>query len=197
MGKWRTMIGVLAIAALLAIAAPRAAMAHEPDPESRNPDPEQFWRVMTSDDDASSSLCIGVPITALCAVETMIACFQRDDGDLCRIGMGLNDDPLYGNRAANPYRERYRRYRIHSIERYDAGNVLPKRTTEPWAENIFLKWVSSESRQYRQGDIDVAIISTACWPDNAACPAPPIFHRTTYHVRQVQGIWEVIEWWEH
>ena len=58
--------------------------------ESEDPDlpplgqPGQ-WRYITQDETISTSRCIGRPETPLCAVETLLACFQRDRIDLCRM----------------------------------------------------------------------------------------------------------------
>lgn len=43
------------------------------------------WLYVTQDDHSSSSQCIGRPHTPMCAVETLLACFQRDRQELCRM----------------------------------------------------------------------------------------------------------------
>jgi hypothetical protein len=48
-------------------------------------DPSTSWRLLTQSDGSSTSRCLGAPRTALCAVETLLACFQRGRFDLCRL----------------------------------------------------------------------------------------------------------------
>jgi hypothetical protein len=43
------------------------------------------WRRLGRDDAESTSRCIGRPRTPLCAVETLLACFQRGQIELCRM----------------------------------------------------------------------------------------------------------------
>ncbi len=60
------------------------------------------WKVMTDSDATSSSHCIGSSKTAVCAVETFIACQVRHDDRLCDgvLAPGLSDSP--DHRALEP-----------------------------------------------------------------------------------------------
>jgi len=69
---------------LLLSAAPFAAAAEDMPELPPLAQPGQ-WSYVTQDDHSSSSQCIGQPGTPLCAVETLLACFQRDRQDLCRM----------------------------------------------------------------------------------------------------------------
>jgi hypothetical protein len=50
--------------------------------EDDRPEP---WRLIGQDPTATTSECIGRPETPLCAVETLLACFQRANQTLCRM----------------------------------------------------------------------------------------------------------------
>jgi hypothetical protein len=58
------------------------ANAQQTNPESVSPPP---WRIIGQDEHTASSGCIGHPATALCAVETLLACFQWARPELCRM----------------------------------------------------------------------------------------------------------------
>jgi hypothetical protein len=46
-------------------------------------DPPDHWRRLSQDDYETSSRCVGRPVTPMCAVETLLACFQRGQPALC------------------------------------------------------------------------------------------------------------------
>ncbi len=50
--------------------------------------PKNHPRIMTMMDATSASDCIGRPVTPLCAVETKMACFLRNDDSLCEVAVG-------------------------------------------------------------------------------------------------------------
>ncbi|WP_374633834.1 hypothetical protein [Ferrovibrio sp.] len=56
-----------------------AAQAAEP-----RPDPPGQYRIIGPDGAPGQSDCIGQPYSALCAVETLLACFARRDEGLCQ-----------------------------------------------------------------------------------------------------------------
>lgn len=101
-------------------------------------DQPSHWRVLTQDDSTSDSKCIGKPVTPLCAVETIRACFVREDDSLCQIGMGLDHLPglihLIDREGLVGLGERYRIVAAAKIgkkkrspingERPEAGDVL-------------------------------------------------------------------------
>ena len=51
------------------------------------------FRLMTRDDTTSTSKCIGNPVTPLCAIETHLACWARDNKELCEIAFGRKSGP--------------------------------------------------------------------------------------------------------
>lgn len=57
--------------------------------EGGRPGPETPWSVIAPDPRATTSRCIGEARTPLCAVETLLACFQWNRPDLCRM---VDDD---------------------------------------------------------------------------------------------------------
>lgn len=78
-------------------------------------DPPGVWHTLTQDDATTDSKCIGNPVTPLCAVETIRACFTRRDDSLCQIGMGL--DHLPGLSLTNKRPELSERYRVVSVKK--------------------------------------------------------------------------------
>ncbi len=82
----RTMIRRLVFSLSLgAVCCASAAAASAQDPELPPLAVPGQWNYVTLDNAASSSRCIGNPVTAMCAVETLLACFQRGDMTLCRL----------------------------------------------------------------------------------------------------------------
>ncbi|MBI1244476.1 MAG: hypothetical protein GC202_05675 [Alphaproteobacteria bacterium] len=73
----------LAFALLLAV----PARAQTRDPDLPPVDPPGHWRQMTLDDATSDSKCVGKFDTPLCAVETVIACFTRNEWELCNAAL--------------------------------------------------------------------------------------------------------------
>ncbi len=68
--------------------APLSSVAAE-DQGRPNGDGPPPWHIIGQDEQATSSRCIGRPETPLCAVETLLACFERARPDLCRM---VDDD---------------------------------------------------------------------------------------------------------
>lgn len=77
----RLLLFPLCLAWLFALVSP--VVAAEPDRRSQDGPPP--WRIIGQDDRSTTSRCIGRPETPLCAVETLLACFQWARPDLCRM----------------------------------------------------------------------------------------------------------------
>ena len=87
----------------------RVSFAQTPDALSL-PSPDQ-WNYITASQELTTSQCIGVPKSPLCAMETLLACFQRDEFQLCRMVDDKADE--YAQVFASPSpRERYLAYRL-------------------------------------------------------------------------------------
>lgn len=72
---------------------------------------EEPWRVLDMTNEGSTSDCIGDPKTPLCAVETVSACFNRGEWNLCRRVGFLGKD--YDRWVPTDYaRLHYYRYRV-------------------------------------------------------------------------------------
>ncbi len=116
------------LCALLPAALTVPAAAADPDlpPLAR---PGQ-WYYVTQNDANSSSHCIGAPTTPLCAVETLLACFQRGQMPLCR----LVDDGAeqYAQVFAAPSDPgKYLAYRILAARRIGSGQAPPPAHAQP------------------------------------------------------------------
>ena len=84
------MFARMILAMLIFAALPASAEEDVPLPALT---PAGEYRIMTRDDATSTSTCIGNPVTPMCAVETVMACFERSNDELCRIGQGLDQTP--------------------------------------------------------------------------------------------------------
>jgi hypothetical protein len=71
--------------ALLAAALmpPDASIAGGPQHTGKAP----RWRTLTDSEETTTSKCIGKPVTPICAVETLNACFKRKQIELCRMAV--------------------------------------------------------------------------------------------------------------
>ncbi|OIQ97873.1 hypothetical protein GALL_200550 [mine drainage metagenome] len=108
----------LPLCAVLLLAILRPAMAADPGlpPLAR---PGQ-WYYVTQSDGNSSSHCIGSPATPLCAVETLLACFQRGQMALCRlVDDGAEQYAQVFTAPSDP--GKYLAYRILAARRIEAG----------------------------------------------------------------------------
>lgn len=130
--------------------------------------PEE-WRILAWTDQNSSSRCIGRPLTPLCAVETLLACFQRGRIELCRL---VDDDTdAYASVFASPADpQAVLAYRI----------VVTRRIEE------------SVAGQGRRGDV---LIGLDQHETAATAPAPPAGPAATFLLRQApDGGWKVVGW---
>jgi hypothetical protein len=176
----RTVGPCLSVILALSCAAPGYAQTRDPDLPAL--DPPGKGRVMTHDDATSTSKCVGNPVTPLCAVETMIACFERKDGELCRIGMNVERKPFFANNEPQPRPYHFRKYRVLSAKRCDAKNPPPQ-------------WFTREHGQCRPDDVRVVVLEQTCWRDPERCDPVDSSDRFTYVVRRAADYWFVINWW--
>ena len=149
----------------------RGALAAEPS-DLPPIDPPNHWHVLTQDDASSDSKCIGNPVTPLCAVETIHACFTRRDDGLCQIAMGL--DHLPGLSLANKRPELSERYHVVS------ATEISKKKRPP---------INGERPEV--GDVILDVMQLYC---RAQKCEPAIGLPTSYLVRLVKGRWVVVTW---
>lgn len=145
-----------------------------PKPSDLPPiDPPGVWHTLTQDDATSDSKCIGRPVTPLCAVETVKACFTRNDERLCQIGEGPSYRPrnLRSERPTN-----YIRYRMTGAAAITKGN----RTA-----------YSVERMEPRIGDIVLQLNELYCRGTMCETEGGP---PTSYILRRWEGGWYAAEW---
>jgi hypothetical protein len=167
------MVPRLIFAVFLAAAALPALADDVPLPELT---PKGQYLVMTQDDATSTSKCIGDPKTPMCAVETLMACYQRGDENLCRVS-GLEPQPALGGITI---------YRVVRRE------VLTDRHF-PWTPVRDPKGRPGEIRM-RAGDIRIDIITKHCRNDvsQRVCDVHWTFPEA-YIVRQQDDRWKVTD----
>ncbi|WP_155801730.1 hypothetical protein [Magnetospirillum molischianum] len=134
-------------------------------------DPPGVWHALTQDDATTESKCIGNPVTPLCAVETVIACFVRGSDELCRIGKGLDRPP--GLFRGRPGIGVWERYRVAVAKR-----INPKK--QPFLNE----------EPTKAGDVSLGIQSLFCQKVCETPDGPP----TTYLIRPMDGRWVVLTW---
>ncbi|ARJ64898.1 hypothetical protein WV31_04015 [Magnetospirillum sp. ME-1] len=155
----------------LALGAERIA---PPKPSDLPPiDPPGVWHTLTQDDATTDSKCIGKPVTPLCAVETIQACFTRNDERLCQIGKGPAYRPLDLGTGRLTH---YIRYRV-------AGTAIITKANR----NAYIV----ERMVPRIGDIvlelnDLHCRNSTCGPEGG----PP----TSYILRRWEHGWYAAEW---
>lgn len=161
--------------------------------------PKGQFLVTTFDDATTSSKCIGNPITPLCAVETILTCFYREDIHLCQIGMDIDFDPGFlGNpdRPQPEFDESMRRIQSESdqIYRIVRREVLTDRRF-PWQPRRALPWRPGELNE-KIGDIRIDVVEKEC-PHKipaAYCSTRPSWTHIAYIVRRQGNHWVVITW---
>ena len=138
------------------------------------------WRVMTMEDATSTSRCIGDPRTPLCAVETLMACFIRRQGQLCAISHGYPPSEAGRFRLSKPgpsYRTEYRVVRFHLI-----------RNNDPLL-NLDVEWL-------KPGDVDITVYRRFCLPPRQSCLGEPVT-RFVYAVRRDGDRWRITGYAAH
>ncbi len=168
----------LLIAALIAAAAIPARADDVPLPDLT---PKGEYRVMTQDDATSTSKCIGDPKTPLCAVETRIACFMRDNDELCRIAMDLDRNPGFGG-----FRTAGTVYRVIRRE------VLTDHRF-PWRPAHDLPWRPGDNNLV-VGDIRIDTVEISCYKEVSPAACEHSGPTITYIVRRQGDRWAVIDW---
>ncbi len=155
-----------------------AALAQTPDPDLPAIDPPDVWRQMTFDDATSDSKCVGKFETALCAVETVIACFTRVNDDLCsRARLNANKYPVTGSRGKHWSRDIYR---VDSAERLTDDTILD-----------IPRWTTGVS----PGDIriDIRIRQCTLLAAGEYCSSP-VYSENIYTARKTEHGWRVVDW---
>ena len=173
-------IGVIAHAGLSAGASssdpstsPLAARPpHEPTPETP-------LNIITFD--SAASTCIGKPVTPLCAVETLLACFVRGGYSLCRSAFWSKAKAEWF--AAKRHPNDIIKYRVRSTERL-TRQTIPVPGWNP--EGIYAE---------KPGDVIVILEIFDCGAVTPMCEAPEFGPpRMTYYVARRSGKhWWVIE----
>jgi hypothetical protein len=175
----------LLLIAALSCAAPTQAQPRDPDLPAV--DPPGKWRIMAHHDDASTSKCIGKPITPLCAVETVIACLARGENELCRIGMGFDESVDLGVRVLDA--DDHLAYRVLSARRFDARNLPARRHLASQVDPP--SWYTDDRRENRPGDYEIVVSERQCSRHE---PCRRIFSDLTYFVRWKGDQWVVLDW---
>ncbi|MEO5372727.1 MAG: hypothetical protein H7840_00450 [Alphaproteobacteria bacterium] len=173
----RTTMG---LAAMLAPLVGYCAQALAADVSTKNLpkiDKPGHWRKMGHDDATTTSKCVGNPVTPLCAVETVRACFVRVEDLLCGIAMGL-DGPA-GMVSRKKSVGITLRYRITGARILRDRDIPPNKRDGKWS--------------WKAGDVQIDMKATKCY-DGRCQKEIRQATSTTYDVRKYGNRWVVIEW---
>lgn len=119
----------------------------------------------------ATSECIGDPKTALCAVETFLACFGRRDRSLCR-AVGVLSDVSF---ADQDFDIEYELVRTHVLRPSD----IPERLKG-------VEWA-------RPGLTEMLVRDRYCEPDLDRCVSPG-WNLTSLTLENSERTWRVISW---
>ncbi len=155
-----------------------AALAQTPDPDLPAIDPPDVWRQMTYDDATSDSKCVGKFETALCAVETVIACFTRAENRLCMAALLKHSTGEFTRRYRGNLTRRL--YRVDRTERLTEDSILD---IPRWTTGVL------------PGDlrVDVRVRQCTMHADGEYC-SPPIYSENIYTVRKTESGWRIVDW---
>lgn len=166
------------LAGLLLVAAGMPALAGE---KILPPvDKPGHWHTMTHDDATTTSKCVGNPITPLCAVETIRACFVRTDRSLCALAKkDMNGLSQLFSGSTKPTPGITEKYRITGARILVDWEIPPDRREGKWA--------------WKVGDVQIDLKAVDCY--HGKCQKeikrePP----KTYDVRKIDERWVVIDW---
>lgn len=165
-----------AVLAVLALAAPAAAQ-RAADPDLPRADPRGYWRQVTLDPETTTSKCIGNLSTPLCAVETMVACRERHDWDMCAAASSSGWRPVVEGPVSRFFSRS--RYRIAWTGR------VTRRTLDD------IPWYHSSAQP---GDLRIEVLLIPCTvhPGHDENCGPAIWGPIIHIVRRVDGNWRVV-----
>ena len=131
---------------------------------------EKIKRITPTDAD---SACIGNPITLLCAVETWIACFTREDLSLCR---AVGQDYEFFKPTGGLWAAEYVIERMHKIRPEDITEEL-------------------KDTDWKPGYFDIVVRERFCALPQTTC-LRKTWSRFYYHVKPVGRLWHIVSSYE-
>ncbi|MDK9720705.1 MAG: hypothetical protein OEL53_05925 [Rhodospirillales bacterium] len=129
---------------------------------------------MTHDDATSTSQCIGDPKTPLCAIETVLACFVREERQLCLSGMGVETVRFNFSKARPEYTQRYWVAGVEMVSDKNKATYNKVRYLTP-----------------QLGDIAIKIHDAPCYDQKCYKPVGP---PAIYLVRKNGDKWMAVDW---
>lgn len=173
-------LAFLACFALLALQSPSRA-ASKQDPDLPPVDSPEHWHVMTSERATTESKCVGDPRTALCAVETMLACeiHNGEDRDLClRAANGESAYLWYYKEDFKAAQLLATKYRVIGVRRL---------TSRRWPVGV-----QSAERAPSLGDVQVRLHILECREHEPSICDLAAFGYVDYFLRKTGDRWLLI-----
>jgi hypothetical protein len=150
------------------------AHAEDAPPELPPIDGPDQWHVLTHDDATSTSKCIGDPKTPLCAVETVLACFVREERELCLTGTGGASENFGFDKNRSEYSLLYWVAKAELVSEKNKKHYKQVRYLKP-----------------QNGDIAIGIRDARCYDSKCNKPVGP---PTIYLVRRNGDKWMAADW---
>ena len=141
--------------------------------------PKNHPRIMTMQDETSTSKCIGRLVSPLCAVETKIACFLRGDMRLC--------DLVGGHLSRARSLPRSIRYLISRA-------VIINDRHFPWPPSTEMGQPAGVP-SVRAGDVRIDVRQMYCFSGDARNCAPSYDFPIMYVVRKENAQWRLMGWY--
>ena len=154
------------------------AWAAKVDSDLPKPDPKGYWRIMTQDEQTTTSMCIGSLSTPLCAIETYLAARLRADNNLLNFAKGLP------NPVDSPPLQKFpldtKKYRVRQ-----SGFLTPVSHID-----------SISAKNKKRGEAYVILDERTCNASGRCSkplPSTRIYFLYKYIIRMDGGIWHVIK----
>ncbi|HVI52391.1 MAG TPA: hypothetical protein VM661_14365 [Candidatus Sulfotelmatobacter sp.] len=151
------------IAAALLISTP--AWAEKTNPDLPKPDPKGYWRVLTQDDDTTTSKCIGNLSTPLCTLETYLASLVRYRDDFYSMSVtappsdtGIKLDGSISQKYARQHQE-MEKYHIQSAKVLTKADIPP-----PFLQCHIPTYDECRElvSEWKPGDVRILVTSRRC-----------------------------------
>ena len=142
--------------------------------------PKNRPRIMTMMDATSTSDCIGRPVTPLCAVETEMACFLRNDDSLCEV-VGRDGFGGGSRRRGPPMIERYLISRSTIVD----DRHFPWPPLSDFGQPTGVPSV-------RAGDVRIDVRRIYCYGSDATLCPDCYYRAQVYILRKQQGWWRLL-----
>lgn len=167
-------VSMVAIAVLVALlVAPGMSLAGGPQRTGKAP----RWCTLTDSEETTTSKCIGKPVTPICAVETLNACFKRKQIELCRMAVINGASETFDLSYSSPKSKTE-----YTIIKYQTIQHVP-------ADLRDVTWM-------KRGDVRIKTAERSCLLTRDTCASERSMS-FLYMTRRVGDRWFVVDYWAY